>query len=87
MTLSHKIANYELGIVFPMKDSAEADKVACWQRPPRKYTTKDEPWVGRRQVFLTRTTLMKQFFLTDTRGICASPIMSALLIRMKRLSF
>lgn len=86
MTLSHKIANYELGIVFPMKDAAEADKVACWQRPPRKYTTKDEPWVGRPQVFLTQPTL-KQFFFADTRGIYVSPIMSALLIRMKLLSF
>ncbi|EDR09713.1 uncharacterized protein LACBIDRAFT_319104 [Laccaria bicolor S238N-H82] len=45
------IANYELGIVFPVKDAAEADKVACWQRPPRKYTTKDEPWMQEESVY------------------------------------
>ena len=41
-----QITNYELGIVFPLKDSKQADEIACWDRPPRKYDlAKDEPWV------------------------------------------
>lgn len=40
-----KINNYELGIVFPLKDEDEANRVACFERPPRKYAVSDEPWV------------------------------------------
>ncbi|KAF8900465.1 tyrosyl-DNA phosphodiesterase-domain-containing protein [Gymnopilus junonius] len=39
------ITNYEVGVVFLLKDVKEADRIACFQRPPRKYTTKDEPWM------------------------------------------
>ncbi|KAF9480645.1 phospholipase D/nuclease [Pholiota conissans] len=39
------ISNYELGIVFLLKDKDEMDRVACFQRPPEKYTYKDEPWI------------------------------------------
>ncbi|KAF9491900.1 phospholipase D/nuclease [Pleurotus eryngii] len=40
------IKNYELGIVFPLKDEAEVEKVACWQRPPRTYVPGDDrPWM------------------------------------------
>ncbi|KDQ27470.1 hypothetical protein PLEOSDRAFT_51208 [Pleurotus ostreatus PC15] len=40
------IKNYELGIVFPLKDEAEVERVACWQRPPRKYVPGDDrPWM------------------------------------------
>ncbi|KAF8810438.1 phospholipase D/nuclease [Phlegmacium glaucopus] len=39
------IANYEVGIVFLSKDATEASRIACFQRPPKKYTSKDEPWV------------------------------------------
>ncbi|KAG6836262.1 hypothetical protein H0H93_009663 [Arthromyces matolae] len=41
------ISNYELGIVFPLKDKEHADMVACFQRPPTKYTRGDVPWVSR----------------------------------------
>lgn len=41
-----KITNYEIGIVFPLKDEAEANRVACFERPPRKYGVGDEPWVS-----------------------------------------
>jgi hypothetical protein len=87
VTLSRKIANYELGIVFPMKDVAEADKVACWQRPPRKYTTEDEPWVNRPPSFSHSIHPYEAIFFADAGGIYVSPIMSKLLIRMKLLCF
>ena len=42
-----QISNYEVGIVFPVKDEAEAQKIACFQRRPRRYAAgKDEPWVS-----------------------------------------
>jgi tyrosyl-DNA phosphodiesterase-1 len=41
-----QITNYELGIVLLLKDVEEADRVACFQRPPKKYTPSDEPWVS-----------------------------------------
>lgn len=41
-----KITNYELGIIFPLKDEDEANRVACFERPPRKYSSNDEPWVS-----------------------------------------
>ncbi|KAF8637199.1 hypothetical protein AX16_010858 [Volvariella volvacea WC 439] len=40
------ISNYELGIVFPVKTEEQANSLACWQRPPRKYVTgQDDPWI------------------------------------------
>ncbi|KAF8961659.1 tyrosyl-DNA phosphodiesterase-domain-containing protein [Flammula alnicola] len=39
------VSNYELGVVFLLKDAKEAERVACFQRPPKKYTVKDEPWI------------------------------------------
>ncbi|KAG5640710.1 hypothetical protein DXG03_007467 [Asterophora parasitica] len=39
------ISNYELGIVFPLKDKEHADLVSCFKRPPRKYAAQDEPWI------------------------------------------
>ena len=41
-----QVTNYELGIVFPIKDVQHADKLACWLRPPNKYGSRDEPWVS-----------------------------------------
>ena len=32
-------------MIFLLKDEKDADRVACFQRPPKKYTLKDEPWV------------------------------------------
>ncbi|EKM76167.1 hypothetical protein AGABI1DRAFT_45345 [Agaricus bisporus var. burnettii JB137-S8] len=46
------ITNYEIGIVFPLKDDAEANRVACFERPPRKYTTNvDEPWIQEESIY------------------------------------
>ncbi|EIN05149.1 phospholipase D/nuclease, partial [Punctularia strigosozonata HHB-11173 SS5] len=40
------ITNYEIGIVLPLTSGKEADAIACWERPPRKYVPgKDVPWV------------------------------------------
>ncbi|KAF8587152.1 phospholipase D/nuclease [Ramaria rubella] len=40
------ITNYELGIMLPLKDQKQANDVACWSRPPRKYNLeKDEAWI------------------------------------------
>ncbi|KAL6303385.1 phospholipase D/nuclease [Sparassis latifolia] len=40
------ITNYELGIVLPLRSEKDANKLACWERPPKKYVLgKDEPWI------------------------------------------
>lgn len=41
--------NYEMGVVLPLSSDdieAEADKLATWTRPPRKYGARDVPWVS-----------------------------------------
>ncbi|KAJ3720968.1 hypothetical protein C8R42DRAFT_73493 [Lentinula raphanica] len=45
------INNYELGIVFPLKSMAEADQVACFERPPRKYGPNDTPWIRDESIY------------------------------------
>jgi hypothetical protein len=40
------VTNYELGIVFALKDEADVDRVACYQRPPTRYSSRDRPWVS-----------------------------------------
>ncbi|KLO16637.1 phospholipase D/nuclease [Schizopora paradoxa] len=43
---SLNIVNYELGIIFPLKNEQEIDAVACWERPPKKYNLKtDRAWI------------------------------------------
>ncbi|KIJ06061.1 hypothetical protein PAXINDRAFT_57820, partial [Paxillus involutus ATCC 200175] len=40
------LVNYELGILFPLYGEEDAKRVACFKRPPRKYTLgEDRPWV------------------------------------------
>jgi len=40
------VTNYELGVLFPLKDDAHVDSIACWQRPARKYVFGDDlPWM------------------------------------------
>ncbi|OSX58620.1 hypothetical protein POSPLADRAFT_1060515 [Postia placenta MAD-698-R-SB12] len=40
------ITNYELGIVLPLRSEKEADRIACWVRPPKKYNlSRDQPWI------------------------------------------
>ncbi|KAJ4473667.1 tyrosyl-DNA phosphodiesterase-domain-containing protein [Lentinula aciculospora] len=44
------IRNYELGIVFPLRDEAEVTKSACFERPPRKYSAGDSPWIAEESI-------------------------------------
>ncbi|KAL1748877.1 tyrosyl-DNA phosphodiesterase-domain-containing protein [Schizophyllum fasciatum] len=39
------VTNYELGVVFPIKDEEALRSVELWERPPRKYGKEDEPWI------------------------------------------
>lgn len=46
------ISNYELGVIFPLKDEAEVNLVACWERPPRRYVSgKDDPWMQEESIY------------------------------------
>ncbi|KAF5376628.1 hypothetical protein D9615_007854 [Tricholomella constricta] len=46
------ISNYELGIMFPLKNEEHAELASCFQRPPRKYAAgKDEPWIQEESVY------------------------------------
>ncbi|KAF9078207.1 tyrosyl-DNA phosphodiesterase-domain-containing protein [Rhodocollybia butyracea] len=49
------IRNYELGVVFPLKNPAEANKMACFERPPRQYSPKDSPWVQEESVYFAQS--------------------------------
>jgi hypothetical protein len=41
-----QVTNYELGVVFPLKDDDHVDKTACWERPPTMYVRGDDvSWV------------------------------------------
>jgi tyrosyl-DNA phosphodiesterase-1 len=41
------ITNYELGVVFPIKEAKMMDELAAWKRPARKYVLgQDLPWVS-----------------------------------------
>lgn len=34
-------------MLMPLRSDAELARVACWERPPRKYVLgRDEPWVS-----------------------------------------
>lgn len=38
--------NYELGILFPLYNEQEVERVSCFKRPPRKYVLgQDRPWI------------------------------------------
>ncbi|KAH9966318.1 tyrosyl-DNA phosphodiesterase-domain-containing protein [Lactifluus volemus] len=39
------VTNYELGIIFPLKNEAEMKQVVCYERPPRRYGARDRPWI------------------------------------------
>jgi len=39
------VTNYELGIVLPLRDEADVDRVVCYERPPRRYGLRDRPWM------------------------------------------
>lgn len=41
------MVNYELGIVFPLYDAKDVERVSCFKRPARKYVSEqDRPWVS-----------------------------------------
>ncbi|KAJ7483416.1 tyrosyl-DNA phosphodiesterase-domain-containing protein [Mycena latifolia] len=39
------INNFELGVVVPLATAEDLDKASAWERPPRKYTKADLPWI------------------------------------------
>ncbi|KAJ7933017.1 hypothetical protein B0H13DRAFT_1954068 [Mycena leptocephala] len=39
------IVNYELGIVFRLERPEDVDAAVAWERPTRKYTEGDAPWI------------------------------------------
>jgi len=39
------ITNYELGILVPLTSPEMADEISCFERPPRKYSASDVPWM------------------------------------------
>ncbi|KAF8991300.1 phospholipase D nuclease [Cyathus striatus] len=46
------ITNYEVGVVFPLKDEKDIDRVSCFERPPKKYTAgRDEPWIQEESIY------------------------------------
>ncbi|KAF7289023.1 hypothetical protein HMN09_01350200 [Mycena chlorophos] len=40
------INNFELGVVFPVQTSEELDALSAWERPARKYSGNDAPWIS-----------------------------------------
>ncbi|KAJ7080775.1 tyrosyl-DNA phosphodiesterase-domain-containing protein [Mycena belliarum] len=39
------VNNFELGVVVPLATIEDVDTASAWERPPRKYTTTDLPWI------------------------------------------
>ncbi|KZO92068.1 phospholipase D/nuclease [Calocera viscosa TUFC12733] len=39
------IANFEMGIVVPIKDKKELEKLVPWEQPPKRYGPNDVPWM------------------------------------------
>ncbi|KAG2102625.1 tyrosyl-DNA phosphodiesterase-domain-containing protein [Suillus cothurnatus] len=39
------VVNYELGVIFPLYDANDVERVSCFKRPARKYVSgQDRPW-------------------------------------------
>lgn len=55
--------------MFPLKDQKDVDRVACWQRPPKKYLGADEPWVSDGFPHVPNRSEDNS---ADARGICPS---------------
>ncbi|GLB44401.1 putative tyrosyl-DNA phosphodiesterase [Lyophyllum shimeji] len=45
------ISNFEIGIIFPLRDKEHADSISCFERPPRKYGPGDEPWMQEESIY------------------------------------
>jgi len=39
------VTNYELGIVFSLRDEADVERVVSYERPPKRYGSRDRPWM------------------------------------------
>ncbi|KAG1744560.1 tyrosyl-DNA phosphodiesterase-domain-containing protein [Suillus paluster] len=40
------VVNYELGIIFPLYNAKDVERVSCFKRPARKYVSgQDRPWI------------------------------------------
>ncbi|KAJ7780085.1 tyrosyl-DNA phosphodiesterase-domain-containing protein [Mycena maculata] len=39
------VNNFELGVVVPLETAGDVNKASAWERPPRKYTAADLPWL------------------------------------------
>ncbi|KAI6046605.1 tyrosyl-DNA phosphodiesterase-domain-containing protein [Pisolithus marmoratus] len=47
--------NYELGILFPLYNEKEVERVSCFRRPPRKYVLgEDRPWIQEESLVFMR---------------------------------
>ncbi|KIY46453.1 phospholipase D/nuclease [Fistulina hepatica ATCC 64428] len=46
------VSNYEIGVVFPLRDAAALESVRVWQCPPPKYGRDDEPWIQEESAIL-----------------------------------
>jgi hypothetical protein len=64
-----QIQNYELGILFLLKDEQEVDRIACFERPPRKYSANDLPWVSQQDFKSAVTYRILVCATLDARGI------------------
>jgi len=53
------VVNYELGIVFPLYDAKDAERVSCFKRPARKYVNgQDRPWIQEESQLLRQSQEM-----------------------------
>ncbi|KAG1890452.1 tyrosyl-DNA phosphodiesterase-domain-containing protein [Suillus fuscotomentosus] len=53
------VVNYELGIVFPLYDAKDAERVSCFKRPARKYVSgQDRPWIQEESQLLRQSQEM-----------------------------
>ncbi|KAJ7147676.1 hypothetical protein C8R43DRAFT_1010422 [Mycena crocata] len=39
------VNNFELGVVVPLKTAEDLNQASAWERPPKKYSTRDLPWL------------------------------------------
>jgi len=39
------ISNFEMGIVLPIKDKKDLERLVPWEQPPKRYGPRDVPWI------------------------------------------
>ena len=74
-------------MIFLLKDEKDADRVACFQRPPKKYTSKDEPWVRNRSHVNAEGSPLRVFSFLDTGRVHLSSRGSINVIRFALMPF